>query len=58
MKITKSLFHVGVLGLSLLATAVMAAVPAAEADKLGKSLDGRQRRRLDPGLEADAKKRR
>lgn len=38
MKITKSLFHVGVLGLSLLATAVMAAVPAAEADKLGKSL--------------------
>ena len=38
MKITKSLFHVGVLGLSLLATSVMAAVPAAEADKLGKSL--------------------
>lgn len=38
MKITKSLFHAGVLGLSLLATAVMAAVPAAEADKLGKSL--------------------
>jgi hypothetical protein len=38
MKITKSLFHVGVLGLSLLATGVMAAVPAAEADKLGKSL--------------------
>ncbi|KQZ91967.1 MULTISPECIES: DUF1329 domain-containing protein [unclassified Pseudomonas] len=38
MKITKSLFHIGVLGLSLLATGVMAAVPAAEADKLGKSL--------------------
>jgi hypothetical protein len=38
MKITKSLFHAGVLGLSLLATGVMAAVPAAEADKLGKSL--------------------
>ncbi|MGF0240965.1 DUF1329 domain-containing protein [Rhodococcus sp. IEGM1300] len=38
MKITKSLFHIGVLGLSLLATSVMAAVPAAEADKLGKSL--------------------
>ncbi|WP_130928628.1 DUF1329 domain-containing protein [Pseudomonas sp. Sample_20] len=38
MKITKSLFHAGVLGLSLLATSVMAAVPAAEADKLGKSL--------------------
>jgi len=38
MKITKSLFQVGVLGLSLLATSVMAAVPAAEADKLGKSL--------------------
>jgi hypothetical protein len=38
MKITKSLLHVGVLGLSLLATSVMAAVPAAEADKLGKSL--------------------
>jgi hypothetical protein len=38
MKITKSLFHAGVLGLSLLASAVMAAVPAAEADKLGKSL--------------------
>jgi len=38
MKITKSLFHAGVLGLSLLATGVMAAVPAAEVDKLGKSL--------------------
>lgn len=38
MKITKSLFHAGVLGLSLLATSVMAAVPAAEAEKLGKSL--------------------
>ena len=38
MKITKSLFHAGLLGLSLLATGVMAAVPAAEADKLGKSL--------------------
>ncbi|MDI2591915.1 DUF1329 domain-containing protein [Pseudomonas sp. N3-W] len=38
MKITKSLFHAGVLGLSLLASGVMAAVPAAEADKLGKSL--------------------
>lgn len=30
--------QVGALGLSLLATSVMAAVPAAEADKLGKSL--------------------
>ncbi|MHC8357549.1 DUF1329 domain-containing protein [Pseudomonas sp. LB3P81] len=38
MKITKSLFHAGLLGFSLLATSVMAAVPAAEADKLGKSL--------------------
>lgn len=38
MKITKSLLHVGVLGLSMLASSVMAAVPAAEADKLGKSL--------------------
>ncbi|MFY0729337.1 DUF1329 domain-containing protein [Pseudomonas sp. NFX15] len=38
MKITKSLFSAGVLGLSLLATSVMAAVPAGEADKLGKSL--------------------
>ncbi|KAB0498618.1 DUF1329 domain-containing protein [Pseudomonas vancouverensis] len=38
MKITKSLFHASVLGLSLLATSVMAAVPQAEADKLGKSL--------------------
>ena len=38
MKITKSLFQAGVLGLSLLATSVMAAVPAAEAVKLGKSL--------------------
>ncbi len=39
MKITKSLFHAGAPGLSLLATSVMAAVsPAAEAAKLGKSL--------------------
>ncbi|MBV7553642.1 DUF1329 domain-containing protein [Pseudomonas sp. PDM28] len=38
MKITKSLFHASVLGLSLLATSVIAAVPQAEADKLGKSL--------------------
>ena len=38
MKITKSLLQAGVLGLSLLAASVMAAVPAAEADKLGKSL--------------------
>jgi hypothetical protein len=38
MKITKSLFHAGILGLSLLATSVIAAVPQAEADKLGKSL--------------------
>ena len=38
MKITKSLLHVGVLGLSLLATAVMAAVSADEAAKLGSSL--------------------
>ncbi|MGE8338016.1 DUF1329 domain-containing protein [Pseudomonas laurylsulfatiphila] len=38
MKITKSLFQAGVLGLSLLATSVIAAVPQAEADKLGKSL--------------------
>ncbi|MBC3364665.1 MULTISPECIES: DUF1329 domain-containing protein [Pseudomonas] len=38
MKITKNLLQVGALGLSLLATSVMAAVPAAEADKLGKSL--------------------
>ncbi|VVO36926.1 DUF1329 domain-containing protein [Pseudomonas fluorescens] len=38
MKVTKSLLHVGVLGLSMLATSVMAAVPATEADKLGKSL--------------------
>ncbi|VVN26333.1 hypothetical protein PS645_04587 [Pseudomonas fluorescens] len=38
MKTTMSLFQAGVLGLSLLATSVMAAVPAAEADKLGKSL--------------------
>ncbi|VVN42687.1 hypothetical protein PS662_05574 [Pseudomonas fluorescens] len=38
MKTTKSLFQAGVLGLTLLATSVMAAVPAAEADKLGKSL--------------------
>ena len=38
MKITKNLVYVAGLGLSLLATGVMAAVPAAEADKLGKSL--------------------
>ncbi|AKJ97305.1 MULTISPECIES: DUF1329 domain-containing protein [Pseudomonas] len=38
MKITKNLMQAGVLGLSLLAASVMAAVPAAEADKLGKSL--------------------
>lgn len=38
MKITKNLLQAGVLGLSLLAASVMAAVPAAEADKLGKSL--------------------
>ena len=38
MKITKSLLHVGVLGLSLLATGVMAAVSADEAAKLGTSL--------------------
>ncbi|WP_430446610.1 MAG: DUF1329 domain-containing protein [Pseudomonas piscis] len=38
MKITKSLLHVGVLGLSLLATGVMAAVSADEAAKLGSSL--------------------
>ena len=38
MKITKNLLQVGALGLSLLAASVMAAVPAAEADKLGKSL--------------------
>lgn len=38
MKITKSLFHVGVLGLSLLASNVMAAVSAAEAAKLGTTL--------------------
>ncbi|WP_347901967.1 DUF1329 domain-containing protein [Pseudomonas purpurea] len=38
MKMTKSLLHVAVVGLSLLAANVMAAVPAAEADKLGKSL--------------------
>ncbi|WP_434558593.1 DUF1329 domain-containing protein [Pseudomonas sp. Z5-35] len=38
MKITKNLLQVGALGLSLLATSIMAAVPAAEADKLGKSL--------------------
>ena len=38
MKITKNLVYVAGLGLLLLATGVMAAVPAAEADKLGKSL--------------------
>ena len=38
MNITKSLLHVGVLGLSLLATGVMAAVSADEAAKLGTSL--------------------
>ncbi|MDX9665188.1 DUF1329 domain-containing protein [Pseudomonas sp. P5_152] len=38
MKITKNLVYVAGLGLSLLATGVMGAVPAAEADKLGKSL--------------------
>ncbi|RBH57072.1 MULTISPECIES: DUF1329 domain-containing protein [Pseudomonas] len=38
MKITKNLLQVGVLGLSLLATGVMAAVSADEAAKLGASL--------------------
>ena len=38
MKIAKNLMYVAGLGLSLLATSVIAAVPAAEADKLGKSL--------------------
>ncbi|WP_248798865.1 DUF1329 domain-containing protein [Pseudomonas sp. MWU13-2105] len=38
MKITKNLLQVGVLGLSLLATGVMAAVSADEAAKLGTSL--------------------
>ncbi len=38
MKITKNLLQVGVLGLSLLATSVMAAVSADEAAKLGTSL--------------------
>lgn len=38
MKITKSLLQVGVLGLSLLASGVMAAVSADEAAKLGASL--------------------
>ncbi|MGY4819233.1 DUF1329 domain-containing protein [Pseudomonas chlororaphis subsp. piscium] len=38
MKVTKSLLQVGVLGLSLLATGVMAAVSADEAAKLGTSL--------------------
>ncbi|GID03298.1 DUF1329 domain-containing protein [Pseudomonas sp. 008] len=38
MKITKTLFLAGALGLSLPAVSVMAAVSAAEADKLGKSL--------------------
>ncbi|KPY53874.1 Uncharacterized protein ALO48_04009 [Pseudomonas syringae pv. rhaphiolepidis] len=38
MKITKSLLQAGVLGMSLLATSVMAAVSASEAAKLGTSL--------------------
>ena len=38
MKITKSLLHVGVLGLSILASNVMAAVSADEAAKLGTTL--------------------
>ncbi|MGE8415843.1 MAG: DUF1329 domain-containing protein [Pseudomonas sp.] len=38
MKVTKSLLHIGVLGLSLLASGVMAAVSADEAAKLGTSL--------------------
>ena len=38
MKITKNLLQVGVLGLSLLASSVMAAVSADEAAKLGSSL--------------------
>ncbi|WP_213875255.1 DUF1329 domain-containing protein [Pseudomonas sp. dw_358] len=38
MKITKSMLRVGVLGLSLLASSVMAAVSASEAAKLGTSL--------------------
>ncbi|WP_296312988.1 DUF1329 domain-containing protein, partial [Pseudomonas sp.] len=38
MKITKGLLQVGVLGLSLLATSVMAAVSDAEAAKLGTTL--------------------
>lgn len=35
MKITKSLLQAGVLGMSLLATSVMAAVSASDAAKLG-----------------------
>ena len=38
MKTTKSLLQAGVLGLTLLASSVMAAVPASEAAKLGASL--------------------
>ena len=38
MKITKSLLHIGVLGLSILASNVMAAVSADEAAKLGTTL--------------------
>ena len=38
MKITKSLLHVGVLGLSILASNVMAAVSASEAAKLDTTL--------------------
>nr|GFD52506.1 hypothetical protein [Tanacetum cinerariifolium] len=38
MKITKNLLQVGVLGLSLLATGVMAAVSESEAAKLGTTL--------------------
>lgn len=38
MKITKSLLQAGVLGMSLLATSVMAAVSASDAAKLGTSL--------------------
>ncbi|MCF5294793.1 DUF1329 domain-containing protein, partial [Pseudomonas syringae] len=38
MKITKNLLQVGVMGMSLLATGVMAAVSESEAAKLGTSL--------------------
>jgi hypothetical protein len=57
MKITKGLLHVGVLGLSLLATGVMAAVSADEVAKLGTTLtpdgrrNGRQRRQHHSCLE-------